>query len=545
MNKPKLSALIPGQTPIRNSYNINPDEIALARMSIKRGRGSIRRFKEWTYASENHIIAIEDGDLFLNRFTSLICRSYFTNMKSFLFSNDKKMDYDLEPTIFRLARRLSRTTQDTTIQCRLIMPSSTFIMEAKLYPNSIITFTTLLFDDTHKLCKCCFDRFGNTVERRLIRSNSAFYLSQKNKLTEKFILSESDTWVTDEYTQFLIYQCLELLSNDLKLPSEQYDMLHSENEMYFIKMMISSVTNGRNMWPIDIFNKFADRNDEVDLKIFDRVMLDVVEMTITKSHQFPLVDLNQKEIKFISNYVQKNKFLSGEDSKEFNIIPYLSHLEYGESFQYPIIYEDGSRNIILTSFVLVEEQELLRVFMMQKISEELTVFSYIDFNNLSNFHIGRSLVHMNSSVIFTDFKNLPRSQELVKDMIPNEFLDTTEIFLTVRGILALYIVMRDRPTRTRMIKCTTTIPSERKRSSQKNQEEREFVVTRILKTVNDAKEYVAKMTEEGEINREYVLESWQRRGHYRKYQDGAIVWIPKTTCRRQLPLSEKEIHIKL
>ena len=45
---------------------------------------------------------------------------------------------------------------------------------------------------------------------------------------------------------------------------------------------------------------------------------------------------------------------------------------------------------------------------------------------------------------------------------------------------------------------------------------------------------------------EYTVESWNISGHWRHYKEsGKTIWISEHPAHRNLPLSQKEVHLKL
>lgn len=525
---------------------------------------SIRRYQDWTYASTtshdsgNSMTPSNGAFKFLPMFVTNICQlhlstvttTFLSEVNEYLtppLSHDIRINMTMD--IFRMLKRLLRNTNGNNIHCRIISDYYSFLMDATIYTdNNIMTFTTSLFDGNKILCKCCMDTIpmeNNAYITRL--GGTPFYLSKKNKDAEAAIRNESDIKITDDITIKLIHQALQFMIDHKNKPFEQVGIFHTTSEMYFIKKMIKLVSEKQKIWPTDLINLGNSKKDKDQFNSFNHIALDFVNSVVNDAKKYPLIDLNDKETNFIIKYVETKGYFCGKESKTFNLLPYLINTPYGDSFQYPIEYDDGTKNTITTSYILEDETASLRIFIIQEfIQEEFIIFSYIDFEDITNFHIIDSIVHVNTSIMFKNIDKLPSSMGDLEEIVPYEFLDSNDIIDTIEDILSLHIVIGDRPMRTKMIKCTKRIPRTNSVKEGKNiEEEHDFVITRILKTTSDAKEYVARMTSNGYIDREYSIESWQRKGFYRRTRGGGSVWVEPTTCHRHLPLTEKELHIKL
>ena len=127
--------------------------------------------------------------------------------------------------------------------------------------------------------------------------------------------------------------------------------------------------------------------------------------------------------------------------------------------------------------------------------------------------------------------------------------DPNMALMAIWKIIMLLIVTYFRPERTRMVRVTEKPEKSDETESvihteSTSHDDSDVIVSRILKTTRDAKEYINKHSHTG-CHREYVMEKWLRVGHYRTYADGHTVWIGPTVCHRQLDLTDKEICIKL
>lgn len=525
-------------------------------------RRTIKRYDVWSYTEIGTIVSDSMVHAMVKYFTGELASMYLKQypisiVKDEVFNRIKAPDTSIEhmaKEIVHISKRLlDGYATDGHIRCKLVSDNHTFVINVtRDEDQNNIQFTTFNFDAKSNVCKCCVDiRFGSKdwcIFDRLCKT--PFYIGKKERNIGQAIHSEDDIHQTDATTLNLVYLAMKtLLANRNTIALMDIAVVpHNSCEMNVFKKILKKIDLGLG-WPVDVFNWKQSGNISSCTESFDIVTPQTISETISnKDKAYPLIDLNVKELLFVKNYV-KDKCMFGcefdKGAKSFNIIKYLMEVPYGKTWRYPVMYDDGTSEEVITTFYIDTETDSFRIYIIREISPGIVAYSSVDYTNASHFHMSESVSRANTSVMFTNIDNIVPSVSSLREQLPVYMTDNSMILNIVSAILSLHIVIHDRPARTRIVNCTRRLTDGERKRNKKHKDDREFIVTRVLKTVVDAKEYVAKMTSEGYPDREYTLESWPRKGYYRRVPGGGRVWIPPTTCHRHLALSEKEIHIKL
>ncbi|MCM1215426.1 MAG: hypothetical protein NC548_13015 [Lachnospiraceae bacterium] len=258
----------------------------------------------------------------------------------------------------------------------------------------------------------------------------------------------------------------------------------------------------------------------------------------------PLIDLSAKEFKYIFNYVKRHNYLRSPDCDgtriNVNMTKLISASRYGSSFIYPVSIggQDIKSQLLFNIGESDDEGNLMMDISMGNISFIVTAV----FDDMTNFNLYDNVVTINITAIIDDMSMAPTSADEMDKYIPEELSDLEPLYTMIYEICAMFIVIGERPERTRIVRETIRKPCDP--AEKKDHEELDYVIRRILKTKADAKSYVEKMGSEYK-DREYTMESWPRAGHTRQLKSGKIIYIRECECHRRLPLSDKEIHLKL
>lgn len=521
------------------------------------GRFSIEHYLGWTYSSirmpngKPRPDFVGDVDKKLIRsFTELICKTYMmAEMPTYHTDTRKVIDDhvllcppdDYRKRIPRKLKRLMRDLHKSDISCRLVGEQESFVMVAYLENNKLIILSAK-FDNINTTCKCCHDADNDVSGEMILKRayNSPFFLSKKARTVEALLNGNSDIHTTDLETLRLIGECIRCIKEETSEPT----VSHTNCEMYFIRKVLKSMSLP--VWPMDIKNWVSPETVLHDNDYIIYTTLDVVNIvTNYKPEQYPLIDVGDKELKFIMKYAINNGILGGIDDGNIDLLPYISNMPYGDTFRLPV-KSDGCSGEVIGTFILDDKTSDFRMILIYDIPEEdMTLFSFIDYDNVKEFNHIRSCKGCNTTLLCRQVDKVPSNLDILNTGIPKIFLDNETINRIISSFIALYVILHDRPSRNRMVTCTQRIPKPHQGRKKSKKEEYDYVITRILKTAQAAKKYVADMTASGQVDREYTLESWQRKGYYRRTRGGDSVWIPPTICHRHLALSEKEIHIKL
>lgn len=267
----------------------------------------------------------------------------------------------------------------------------------------------------------------------------------------------------------------------------------------------------------------------------------------TYKSEYPLVDFSTKEMKFIERYTDK-KYENGDI---INFREYIEHFPYGNGFRLKV---EDNRELLVT-WTISNNDDAAVLYIMDKTDPSHMICLTSDVYNISKLNYGAGFAknmpgfHID---IYQDVECMISDLDDI-DILPC-FLSKKEYVELVCYIMDVIVIINERPQRSRMIKISdTNKKAERKSSNKKlrnntNKSSSELIISRVLKPINEAKEYVSRMQSEnisGERN--YVLESWPRKGHWRKlHNSDKYIWIEPTTCSRHEELvKEKEIIVKL
>lgn len=261
--------------------------------------------------------------------------------------------------------------------------------------------------------------------------------------------------------------------------------------------------------------------------------------------EWPLVDFSDKEVDFIGKYIKgKGYFVPGEDQTPINLVEYLEHPRYGNKLRL-LTTEEGE---LYCTYKLDLEHDVARFIIVKDVDEKRMATLVIDCINIRNFRT-KDIARFATSLDILDYDSIPRSNSEWMSMVPDIMMGTDNTVGVLVGLLAIFVVIADRPKRTIMVKETRQVqrqPKDRKKT-QKKKEDPEFVVRRVLMPIREAREYVeAKSKRSTGREVQYTLEEWTRVGHWRRIPGtDRKVYINETTCHRHLELSKKEIHLKL
>lgn len=297
-------------------------------------------------------------------------------------------------------------------------------------------------------------------------------------------------------------------------------------------------------------SEYHSNSIRTKIGVIDR--MDIVSKFITPKYDVPLVDFNEKEMKFTLKYVNSLKPFGGE--KDVDLVDVFENPKYGKELIFPVRNDDTECHIN-TMYDYSRKEDDLKFMMLITSERYLKIYAEVKFRNISNFNFHDDTIMFQGCIVFEDTETrFPSSMEEFKEMIPTEILRYDNFLPMVLGFLAVYVIIHLRPERSRVIRETTkitpaydsiastNIKKQRRHETPKEQ----FLVRRILKDVKAAKEYIAKVASEESSNREYTIENWERVGHWRrKPHSDEKIWIKPTRCHRHLELSDKEVHLKL
>lgn len=262
----------------------------------------------------------------------------------------------------------------------------------------------------------------------------------------------------------------------------------------------------------------------------------------------PLVDLSKKEMDYVERYMERMQYLGTSAEKtEVDLVEKMLLPRYGETLRFNFVDEENAVHECTTSYAILPEDEYLRVWIRYQVNESDWMYVMVDFDHIRSFHPTHSLVNISVDVVQDPSEyHLRKSATTIVFDTPSFMRSNEGIISKVIEMIATHIIIHDRPNRTRMVRCYQRVPKEK--DPNKPEDEAEFVIRRILKPAKEAKQMVSLSDGSTPLghDREYTMAEWERVGHLRRIPGtDRTVWIEPTTCVRHLPLSDKEIHIKL
>lgn len=343
--------------------------------------------------------------------------------------------------------------------------------------------------------------------------------------------------LTDEYQDNLVPDSLVwLLRTSLSYISKHIEMyvgnqtypILCRSEKFFIQKLITNCLNNGEKFMYGI-GVYTSKDVEDNEYISD---LSSVYKAIHKPlPSFPLLDLTRNDLEHLRKYVNK-VYLS---DNVMNLKTYLQ-FPYGKIYRMEV-YDDKHS---YESLIMIDDSnvgnDLLRIIITINVTNDIIFTGWVDFQGLEEFDLSKVIASMGISYRDANGIELMNSLTEVKSLIPMGLLNQKELSSIAFDVIALNVLLYDKPDKYRVIEEYT------KSSSNSNGE---YIIKKILKSKNEAKKYIAELKKSGKhCGAEYVMESWHRKGYYRKTSTGHV-WVEPTTCYRHLPLSEKEIHIQM
>lgn len=370
-------------------------------------------------------------------------------------------------------------------------------------------------------------------------------MSRRNKDAEEALRTSKNRSVDTDYTSLLLIN--EILRIFRSNPDAMKTMTipeHQDVEMYFIRRLVNDIGNNA----AKTTNIFGWKNTEIGPNPMNSALAIIgpPPMIMHPDMGCPLVDLTEREIKYMSNYIKKKNYL-GRNGEGINALVYLEHPRYGPSLRIQMPGDDDQIDEIITYYELFPDVNFMRFYAVKVINDDVRAYVIIDFKNVSKFNIYDNLCDIAADIYQRDPNQMIQSGTELEKMIPDCFRTVEGVISLLFETIVVHIMLFERPRRARVVRYTERGP--RDPAKKKDDPEPDYIVRRILKPIDEAKKIVSESRDPtgaqfGE--RQYTMEEWERVGHYRRLpHSDRTVWIPETTCKRHLPLSEKEIHIKL
>lgn len=493
--------------------------------------------------------------------------SFFTNDK--IDPDNYKIDYMVEKIIdyslYHNALDLVSRIESDNYSAELIVESGAITEIDKTMP-AIFMYTD------NKIGYTSFYLI-NIIDYKTVTyvANLGFYISNKYKVDknqaekEKMQVCNPLNFGAISYHSKCIHKLLEIIIDSIMKYDEGTDFpIYKQSEVKLFKTIYKDVLgNAVTNHYIEGFTtnyeentvenrKKVHHNIKEKKKLFEEMNQDPgsdIKGIINNgkcNQNVPLIDFNEKELKFIDNYCEKHELL---DNNKTDLLYYLDNPIYGNLLRYNITVDDTESELI-AKIELDKENEIMRIRLLNIMKDGFAVIVTADFVDIKNFTFKNSLLVINKEICIRSEGNFYHSFDDYQDKSLLLSITANDIIKLIDMILRINIVIKDRPKRSRMVRRTVKVENKNKvKSTNKNRNHNDqYVVTRILKPIDEAKKYVTEgnsieLHERREA--EYVLEEWPRAGHWRTLKSGKQIWISDTTCYRHKELTDKEIHVKL
>lgn len=477
--------------------------------------------------------AKREVDEISNYFNEAVCEFYLDHTYTDIVDDST---FEAEPVTQSeyadaVAKKIKNTPERTLLRVQSENYSATGAILGSSHGNCLLFFYT--DEKKHYTSMCLFQPYKDG-SFDLYAPLIVYYTSKRRKIVEDIAKSNTMYMVCKELPTPMLSALIALTNVDTGretiVPTygkEEIRMIQNAIKHNSIDMFIRSILDAGVIYAEDADTLSIGRERYGRLK----------EMFSDSVH----LKFSSKEYRFVAKYCEKINVASDIDPfKESDLSQYLSNLRYGNEMliRFPNFKED----IELLGIVEVRGDKLF-VHLLEKISNNTFIEFDCNFGDIHKFSIRKSIKMENISIILTDASYIPMD---LKDINNKSALvqlglafDTTLCITFLQDL----IVIHDRPKRSRVVRTTRQISHQ---LSSKKKEGKDYVVSRVLMPVNEAKALVAAHASTSErAEAQYVLEDWERIGYSRTYKSGKVVWVRPTTCHRHLPLTEKEVIVKL
>jgi hypothetical protein len=390
----------------------------------------------------------------------------------------------------------------------------------------------------------------------------AFYISKKERYVEDAILNgnivvnpdkilESGVYIQSDNTMMLyVLQCLQVFL-DTYDSYEYYDVKFNSMEMYIFRKLSNSIDCMKltelHGWSDGLtlespYNILKDAAMSNDISKFIGPNANSSEY----KYKYPLIDFSEKEMNFIEDYLLKKM----ENDVDINMHDYFSTFPYSSSgFRIRINDPEYGECELFITWILDDEKDKCKLIVMDSEDKNHVILMSSIFTDISKFKLEAGIFRKFESLhvgLIQNDNNMINSIDDLKVLDP--FISKENCLEFIFKLFGIIIVIHERPQRSKMIRISSKRHTSSQHSMNTSNQDKDFIISRILKPVKDAKEYVSKMNAEHHSSeRTYVLEEWPRRGYYRRvHGTDRTVWIEATTCHRHGEISTtKEIKIKL
>lgn len=440
------------------------------------------------------------------------------------------------------------------------------------------------YDNTTKICTVYMmgvnldeEDLNHAVDSHVF---SPIYISPKTRFVEdafkdpnfisnRFLYGVS---VIDNMLEFYVSKCG---CGDTFDELSKENFFHSSFEMNIINRLFNSLDNDLrdvvslsskinkqliDKIELEDYYQHDGENGEKDPNIYYKSLNDLIkehyipEVVKNPPLDAPVVDFSFKEVNFIRRFLSDYKVFDDNGEKNLVMSEVFKNPRYGNILIMPVANAREGSSYAHLSYEYNEKEDKVLFIISYRCNEDFSLFITYSYCNVSdpNWNLANSMICRKIHLYRHTQAPWPQSLDAVYQIVPAVFNSEKAITNILQDLLDFFTIIYLRPDRSKVIRETTRTQVSGNDGVRKNNKKyenkprQEFLVRRILKDTKSAKEYISRMVTEGAPNREYTLEEWDRKGYRRRKPNSEeTIWIEPTTCHRRLPLSDKEVHIKL
>lgn len=471
----------------------------------------------------------------------------------------------IEKTIQRINSFYKTTHRE--YDYKIIASDNTIYSIIAISEKELIRILFQVFDSKNQVVESSFFELNSSEEVGKITRVASLVYAQKEQIAKKFIETEIkepkplegfcdkpvyDSVVTgitcyDKNKFIRLAATLNTIANNMKNFEFSFQNHNSLELSYIRKLMWQRGTvlpfvrvpmyfeenfDKETMYAMMSYS-YNEKYNEMAAKFFEEF-----NKTYKDAH---ILDLSNEQVTVVSNYVRKNYY---KPEKVFNLGQIIENQRFGNTFKINIDADEIPEGEVLVSSFYDKENDMATIQLFYNVDKKYDFLFNTDIRSASAFKtIETNLSSIDLVVKFKDQSNLLGNIRDYDKIIPDYFKEYKLILALVNTMIAVYTMIYDKPVKFCAAKET------RKRNSnlpKRPKEEEKVIVKHIiaLRTIINQK---IKSTENSGVRKEveYVIENWDRQGHFRNYSNGKQVWINATTCHRHLDLTDKKVKITL
>lgn len=384
-------------------------------------------------------------------------------------------------------------------------------------------------------------RYVENDNAHRVLSHTMYLISKRDRDAEYEL--KNDPFIkngcSNSYALNFLDKCVKLAIHAGDADDKCGKLNYSILEMNIFRLMCRSIDEYKGVH--QVIMAFHNNSEKMIIESIGKYQ-DVIPSVDDRSYKYPVVNLSEKEWNFIHKYVGKTY---PECCDLRNV---LEDPRYGKRLVLKYTEDRFNENrLLLTDYEYFPDEDKVIFYISNFEYTNISSFIKVTVEKVSKYTGKGNIVQHEGYIKYIDgIFNLSSVDNLFKYCPSLMFIaESLEEFMM--DLISLMIILYDRPQR---IKCVKSVKKNRFSSSSSNtnsvnRTNNDVTIERVLVASRDVTEYIRSMGGSGK-DREYVLESWERRGHYRRVPGtDRSVWIEPTTCSRHLPLVEKVIEIKL